>query len=162
MAIITDIEDLSKALDVARVGFFNQYEYGNLGMINANHNNQYPILHLLPPQSTLVEPFKNSESLICVFHCYRTLINDTTVGVNAQEYMIERTHDFLYNQFVGTMQALTLSNEHKWVMTSQWSIERVMEEFNDGLVGIIVTCQVDKFSHCLKHIEDTPTPSYTP
>ena len=154
MAIQTDIEDLSLALDVARTGFFNQYEYGNLGMINANHNNRYPILHLLPPQSTFVNPYKNSEQLMCQFHCYSPVQLDTetvAVGVASQHIMLERTHDALLNQFKGTMQALLLGNEHKWIVNSQWTIERVNEEFNDGLCGIIVTCQIEKFTNCLQY-----------
>ena len=155
--MITNLYQLSQDIEIARVGWFHQYEYGNLGMINANHKNLYPILHLLPPTSVILDPYNNSEQLTCIFHCYRPIIEntkDTSVGINAQEYMIEATHDDLMNRFVNTMQGVTLGNETKYVSVQQWSIERVMEEFNDGLIGVIITVTIERYSHCLEYNDD--------
>ena len=162
MAIITNLSNLSLDLEIAKTGYFNQYEYGNLGMINANHNNLYPILHLLPPTSVIIDPYKNSEQLTCIFHCYRPILKDTgdiTKGVNAQEYQLERTHDDLFNRFIGTMQKLLLPAEYKWHCVQQWTIERVNEEFNDGLVGVIVTVTLERYAMCLKYNEEDVEPA---
>jgi len=167
MAIITNLTNLSLDIEVAKTGYFNQFEYGNLGMINANHNNLYPILHLLPPTSVIIDPYKNAEQLTCIFHCYRPILKDTgdtTKGVNAQEYQLEKTHDDLFQRFIGTMQNVFLGNEPKYTMVQQWTMERVNEEFNDGLVGIIITVTIERYAMCLQYDEDnvvaagSPTP----
>ena len=152
MAILQDLQNLSQDVDTARAGFFNTYQFGNLGMVNASHNTNYPLLHLLPPTSTFLDSYKNDEQMTCNFHCYRTLIPRETGGTtgvlfNAQQ--LEMTYDSLLEQFKGTMQSLLLNNEHKYIITGNWSVERINEEFNDGLVGIICSVQINKFTHCL-------------
>ena len=150
---LRDLEQLSNDVNNARNTFFNTYEFGNLGMINASHNTTYPLLHLLPPSSNFGNPYKNDETMTCSFHCYAPVQYDTerssTPGVASQSLMLERTYDSLLEQFKGTMQALTHGFEHRYILTGNWNIERINEEFNDGLVGIIVTVQINKFTHCL-------------
>lgn len=150
MAVVRDLEQLSNDVDIARNTFFNTYQFGNLGMINASHATAYPLLHFLPPSSNFANPYKNDETMTCAFHCYETVSTVAGgVGVNSQALMLERTYDKLLEQFKGTMEALVLNNEHRYILTGNWNIERINEEFNDGLVGIIVTVQINKFTHCL-------------
>tara|TARA_R110002020_G_scaffold130044_2_gene291056 strand:+ start:1876 stop:2352 length:477 start_codon:yes stop_codon:yes gene_type:complete len=154
MAIVRDLEQLSTDVNTARAGWFNSYQFGNLGMINASHNTNYPLIHFLPPSSAFVNPYKNDETMTCVFHCYQIveIARDEGGVINPnQAFMLERTYDLLLEQFKGTMEALSLGFEHRYILTGMWGIERVNEEFNDGLVGLICTVQINKFTHCLLH-----------
>ena len=69
---------------------------------------------------------------------------------------LERTFDFLYTQFIATLQNLVYNNEHKYIITGGLNVTRVSQEFNDDLVGIIVSVDFNKFSHCLEY--DPPNP----
>jgi hypothetical protein len=157
MAILKDIENLSTDIDTARAGFFDTYKFGYLGEINSSHNTDYPLLLLLPPSSTFITPYNNDETITLIFHCYEPLVRiaDELSGVittpQNDTVSLERTFDKLLEQFKGTIQALVKDQEHKYIIPqdSVVEIDRVSQEFNDNLVGIIVTLRLKKFTHCL-------------
>ena len=153
MALLRDLRNLSADVDTARVGWFNTYMFGNLGMVNASHNTNYPLILLLPPTSAFISPYKNDETMTCVFHCYQKVDvrTDLAAGVGSQLQMLEETYDKLLNQFKETMQALSFGFEHRYILTGSWTVERINEEYNDALVGIICTVQINKFTHCLTY-----------
>tara|TARA_R110000744_G_scaffold89619_4_gene174237 strand:+ start:16085 stop:16546 length:462 start_codon:yes stop_codon:yes gene_type:complete len=153
--MLRDIRDLSISINTARAGHFDTYYYGNLGMINAGHNNDYPLLLLLPPTSSFNSVYKNDETVTCVFHCYQPMPTPETavIGVNALAFSIENSHDELLSRLKKTLETLSLNNEYQYILTGSWQVERIQEEFNDGLVGIVVTCSINKFTHCLAQVQ---------
>ena len=70
MAVIKDLEDLSKDLNSARVGFFNEFKFGYLGEVNSKHNTSYPLMVLTPPMSHFKDPYKNDEEFHLKFYLY--------------------------------------------------------------------------------------------
>lgn len=146
---ITDIHDLSVALNAARIGYFDTWRFGYLGEVNSNHDTDYPLIMLLPPTSKFKDPYSNNETLYLTFHCYDTIKQLSNKKSWNDSTMLEYQFDDLLERFKGTMQNLVKGKEHKWILSGGWGVERVSREFNDDLIGIVVTLELDKFSFCL-------------
>ena len=154
MAVIKDLEELSTDIDTARVGFFNEYKFGYLGEVNAYHKTSYPLMVLTPPMSVFTNPYKNDEEFSLRFYLYKPveIVRDDDGGQTLMQInttMLERSFDALQSQFVSTMDVLLKNNEHKYIMNGSWNIERVSDEHNDKLVGLVIDIKLQKFSHCL-------------
>jgi len=52
------------------------------------------------------------------------------------------------SMFIDFMKDLLKDREHEWVLNGGWDAERVSQEFNDNLVGLIITVRLNKYSHC--------------
>ena len=151
---IKDIENLSTDINAARNTFFQTYKFGYLGEVNSSHNTEYPLMLLLPPTSSFADPFGNDEELRLEFHLFRPVIQelnddgDLLLDQNAT-YALERTFDYLLEQFRGTMEALLKDNEHKYIVSGAWDIERVSGLHNDDLVSLEIAIRLRKYTHCL-------------
>jgi hypothetical protein len=143
--MIIDIEQLSIDIGVARTGHFDTWKFGYLGEINASHNTDYPLLMLLPPSSRFTDVYTNDETLTLVFHMYD--VKPATFTDSNTD--LEKTFDSLLEKFKATIQALVIDSEHKYILTGGWTIDRVSREFNDDLIGLVITIELNKYSFCL-------------
>jgi len=162
--MITDLGILSTQIEAARVATttFNTYKFGYLGEINEMHNTSYPLILLMPPSTRQSNPFKNDETYNCKFYCYDTYDNGRSGGALTgallpPNYSLENKFDLLQNHFLTLIEVFCANNEHNFIITGSWDIERVSHEFNDNLVGIEVSLQIQGFRHCLKLSNSDPT-----
>ena len=152
---LRDLEHLSTDIKAAmQSNGFNTYKFGYLGEINASHNTTYPLILLLPPTSQFNDVSKNDELMTLQFHLFEqeiiSLVNDVSMPINQQNsFDLERTFDDLLQRFKGGIHTLVKNNEHKYILTGSWDIERVSQEYNDSLVGLIITIKLSKYTHCL-------------
>ena len=161
MAVIKDIEELSIDIRTAAATYWDTYRFGYLGEVNNYHNNDYPLMLLLPPRSSFDDPYKNDEEFILEFHLYKQIeeqVSETTGNLTLnqnQTVMLERTFDDLLSRFKETMEDLYQNYEHKYINAGGWEIERLSQQHADRLVSLVVTIRLRKFSFCLQTSENT-------
>jgi hypothetical protein len=154
MAVQRDLENLSAAIKASSiVAGFDTYRFGYLGEVNSRHNTDYPLMLLLPPTSIFGDVYKADEQLTLVFHLYKPCeikFNETTGKILLQNdtYELETTYDLLMSMFIDFMKNLLKDREHEWVLNGGWDVERVSQEFNDNLAGLIITIKLNKYTHC--------------
>ena len=148
--MIRNLNVLSKDIDGARFGFFDTWKFGYLGEINSNHKTDYPLLLLLPPSSSFKDVYSSDETMTLTFHCYdvKPPVETPTLVWNDTR-LLEKTFDNLLERFKGTIEALVLEKESQYILSGQWSIDRVSREFNDDLIGLVITIELNKYSFCL-------------
>lgn len=148
--MIRDLEDLSKDINTARAGYFDTWRFGYLGEINSNHKTDYPLLLLLPPSSNFNSVYTNDETMTLTFHMYdvKPLVENPPFPFD-NTTLLEKTFDDLLNRFKNTIERLVVDKESKYILSGQWSIDRVSREFNDDLIGLVITIELNKYSFCL-------------
>tara|TARA_B100001094_G_scaffold332747_1_gene406228 strand:+ start:13439 stop:13882 length:444 start_codon:yes stop_codon:yes gene_type:complete len=145
---ITTITDLKADIRTASIGNFNTFHFGYLGEINSYRaSSSYPLLMLLPPESNIADVYKGDETYTLVFHCYT--FNAEALD-NSQDGLVQ-TYDQLMDFFSSFMNTLLRNNESKYVLGGSMNIERVSREFNDNLVGLVITIPLKSYTKCFNY-----------
>jgi hypothetical protein len=144
----TTLKNLIDDIETASIGNFNKFAFGYLGEINSfRASSIYPLMMLLPPDSSFTNVYKGDETYNCVFHCYT--FNAEALD-NSQDGL-QQTFDILKDFFDSTIQNLVRNNEGKYILGGQLTIERVSREFNDNVVGIVCSIPIKTFTTCYSY-----------
>ena len=145
--MITTLTQLTTDLNTAAIstGLFQKFHFGYLGEINSYRaSTAYPLMMLLPPESSVSDIYAGDETYTLVFHCYEF----NAEALDNSQNGLQSSFDTLQDRFDSTMQALVKNNEHKYILGGSLNIERVSREFNDNLVGIVCTISLKSFTKC--------------
>jgi len=135
-------------------GFIFGYE----NEINENHNNDYPLLVVLPPTSEL----PSTEGDVQEEYTFECLV--TKPYYQNQAGSLDVVFSLLEQEGLTWLQRVLDSYTNKEVILSpdSISVEREKELYNDKLIQVRLTFTLNTFSHSLLAIDEALVSSYSP